>query len=197
MVRTARAYNLTTQFWDNGEHLSRTTFQWVDPVKRDIIINAAKGLPNTLPSNGQTQTVYIKSSETIAKTRTIALDLNGNKVTSVVNGAGATLRASTDYTATSTGITLSASYFSSKIPNTSVLGNKDTITVHSSSGPALPFPIVLYDKPTLTGSSAITVTNTGSNLNIPFNFKGTTLAGVKAVGVDGVTYLKDGEQPSS
>jgi endoglucanase len=140
---------------------------------------------NTLPSYNQPAAIYTKFGAAIAS-QSIALDFNNNTLLSVTNANGNTLTPGTDYTVTSSGITVTASYLSTVL--TGAVGTKDTLTIASNRGVALPFDVVLYDTPTLSQSS-YSLTST-SDLDIPFDGQGSTLATVKAVKADG-TFLKD------
>ncbi|KAI5791397.1 glycoside hydrolase superfamily [Pyronema domesticum] len=185
-IRTSRSYNLTAQLWDNGEHFNRISLKWNDPVKRDLIISAASGIVNTLPAYDQTATIYQKINQTVTA-KNINLVLNGNTITAITNTAGKTLKKGTDYTITSSGVTISAAYLSTVLKGT--IGLKDTIKIKSNRGVSLPFDLVLYSTPTVS-SSSITITDSSSDYTIPVNVGGSTLATVKAVKADG-TYLKD------
>jgi endoglucanase len=113
--------------------------------------------------------------------------LNGNTITAITNTAGKTLKKGTDYTVTSSGVTISATYLSTVLKG--AIGLKDTLTIKSNRGVSLPFDVVLYSTPTVS-SSSITITDSSSDYTIPVNVGGSTLATVKAVKADG-TYLKD------
>jgi len=186
-VRTSRAYNLTAMLWDNGEdHFDRAALAWRDPVKANIIQKAVQGISNSLPAYDQTAAVYFKAGATLAET-TINLVLNGNTVSSVVNASGKTLKKGTNYKVTSSGITVSQAYLTTVLSG-STLGVRDTLTIKFSAGVSLPFELRLYATPTLAQTEYVLAST--SDLSIPFDGKGSTLATVKALRADG-TYLKD------
>lgn len=186
VARTAVAYKSAALLWDNGaDHFNRATGLWRDPVKLAIMTAAVKGIKNSLPAEGQTEALYFKVGQTAAATN-IALELNGNTITKVA-GTKRTLVLGTDYTISTTGILLSASYLTSIL--TTSTGLRDTVTITFSAGVTLPFRILTYTAATVPVSS-YTVSGTGSALSIPFSAPGSTLATVKAVKSDG-TPLKD------
>lgn len=181
-------YNLASQLWDNGlSHFDRASLKWRDPVKRNVIVNAARGVPNSLPATGQPATLYQKSRATVAS-QTIALSLNGNTVSKVSNARGKTLQQGTDYTVGATSVTVSASYLRSVLQG-STLGVRDTLTIQFNRGASLPFDVRMYDKPTVA-RTAITVLDLSQRMAIAINPKGSTLAAVKAVKQDG-SFLRD------
>ena len=161
--------------------------KWRDPTKRDVIVNAAKGVVNSLPATGQPAALYQKSGATVAS-QTIALNLNGNTVSKVSNARGKTLQKGTDYTVSATSVTVSASYLSSVLQG-STLGVRDTLTIQFSRGASLPFDVRMYGKPT-TAQTAITVSNLSQRMAVAINPKGSTLAAVKAVKQDG-SFLRN------
>ncbi|KAI5790236.1 glycoside hydrolase superfamily [Geopyxis carbonaria] len=189
MVRTARKYNLTTQLWDNGfDHYDRVAHAWRDPVKQTILINAAKGVVNALPAYDQLSAVYIKANSTVTAVP-IELTLNGNTILSVTNANGKTLKRGTEYTVSATGINVTASYLTTTaLADKTTLGLKDTLTVRFNAGVNLPFDIRLYAAPT-AATKSYTVDGS-TDLSIPVNAGGSSLATVKALRRDGV-YLKD------
>jgi endoglucanase len=149
------------------------------------MITAVKDIPNILPSYDQPAALYFKTGATVTS-QSIALDFNGNTILTIVNGGGKTLKNGVDYTVTSTGVTMAASYLSTVLNG--AVGVKDVLTIKANRGINLPFNVVLYDTPTIA-QSTYTLTST-SDLYIPFDGKGSTLATVKAVKADG-TFLKD------
>lgn len=112
---------------------------------------------------------------------------NGNTISSVVNASGMTMKKGTDYTVTTAGITISKAYLTTALSG-STLGVRDTLTIKFSAGISLPFELRLYTTPTL-GQTSYTLSST-TDLSIPFDGKGSTLATVKALRADG-TYLKE------
>ncbi|KAA8910874.1 glycoside hydrolase superfamily [Sphaerosporella brunnea] len=185
-ARTTKAYNLTAQLWDNGEHFDRVAMKWRDPTQEAVMFNAVKGITNTLPSYNQPASIYSKINAAVVS-QDIALDFNNNTILSVVNAGGKTLARGQEYAVTATGITIPATYLSTVF--TGSLGIKDTLTVKSNHGVDLPFDVILYDAPTLSQNS-YTLSTAANDLYIPFDGKGSTLATVQAVCADG-TFLKD------
>lgn len=185
-------YKIASQLWDNGlDHFDRTSMKWRDPVKRNLMVNAANGVPNPLPSNGQLATLYLKSGAGVTK-QTIGLDLNGNTVSAVRNARGKTLRRNTDYTVGATGITVSAAYLRSVLRG-SALGVRDTLTIQFSGGTFLPFDVRMYGRPTVA-QTAITVTDPSRRMVVAVDPKGSTLATVKAVKQNGSFLMYDWTQ---
>lgn len=187
IVRTARKYQLATQLWDNGfDHYDRVAYAWRDPVKPQLIVNAAKGILNALPSYGQLANLYVPANDTGLPLE-IKLDFNTRTLKKVTTNTDRVLKKGTDYTVSTTGVTITPAYL--KTLNLVAIGLRETFTLHFNAGVALPFDLVVYKTPTTTTPS-ITVTDTSAGIVIPVSGNGASLATVKAIAEDG-TLLKD------
>lgn len=187
-VRTTKKYKLGAQLWDNGDdHYDRIKKVWRDPVKLAILQNAVKDIPNTLPAYEQLSTLWVRKGQSAGATAQVKLEFNGNILRSVANNQGSTLKPGTDYIASATGFTLTDAYFN-KVTKGAAVGLRDTLTVKSSQGIALPLNVNVYDTPTVA-QKVYTLTST-ADLAIPIQWNGSKLATIKAVRKDGI-YLKD------
>ncbi|KAL3417119.1 glycoside hydrolase family 5 protein [Phlyctema vagabunda] len=200
IVRTMNSFGYSSQLWDNGnDHLDRSTGVWRDPVAIDILINAAKGVTNTLAdsttlqsASSQNTSAYIfhkVGDPVVAQTATYLL--NGNTLTGIKTSTGATVP-STAYTFSSSGVlTLTSAYLGTLYTSTAAAGIKETLTLTFSAGAALRLQIVQYDTPTIVSGTYTYKIDTSADLHIPLNYKGVpAVAAVKAVKADG-TYVAD------
>ncbi|KAG9041353.1 hypothetical protein FS837_012381 [Tulasnella sp. UAMH 9824] len=116
------------------------------------------------------------------------IKFSGNALAGVYNGAGPALTSGTQYTASSTGLTLKASYLSNLLSG-KPLGSVGTIVIKSNRGADLKIEIRYYKTPTVTTSS-YTSPSTSSALSIPVTLNGAKLATAKAIKADD-SLLKD------
>lgn len=187
VIRTARHFGFVTFMWDNGSFFNRATGAWRDTTLGDVMKYAYLNVTNTLAEPGNA-TVWVRQGDLIVD-KTIGLRFSGNTLAGVYNGAGQALTSGTQYTASSTGVTLKASYLSSLLMPGKPLGSIGTIVIKSNQGADLKIDIRYYKAPTVTTSSYQSP-STGSSLSIPVTLNGAKLATAKAIKADG-SILKD------
>jgi endoglucanase len=201
-IRTAAKYNTATMLWDNGaDFLDRASHTWRDPVAKDIILNAAKGVANSLPDStddpkatSQSTSAYIfhKVGQPLSQ-QTLAFKLNGNTV-KAIKGPSGQLVSPTDYSTTGSSISFPTSFLGRHLSQIGTPGIKANLTVSFSAGAELQIQIVQWDVPTLTGGVKSKATP-GKDLTIPITWKGINKpAAVKALLSDGKFLADDWTQ---
>lgn len=210
--------------WDNGKtqllimHINslliyligfgRGTFDrvkrvWTDPALNDIVINGAKGIPNTIPhvgcllqcnfqailtincvKNGNV-TTWLKANSSIGPASSYYY-LNGNTIQAVL-GPNKKALPSGQVTITGNVVTLSPTYLNSLPQKFGDLGAG--LTVKSNRGAEIPIEIRRYTVPVISKTN-FTSPAIGTDLVIPTNFNGAKLATTRALKADG-TFLKD------
>lgn len=184
--------------WDNGDdQLDRNTGKWRDPVSIDILMNAVKGVANSLPdgttdgaATTQQSSAYIfhKVGEEVTD-QDLGFLLNGNTLESIHGSDGSALDAESDYTTSGSTVTFKAAFLSKFLSPTADPGSKTSVTLKFSAGASLNVELVQWDTPALASTSSKAVE--GADLHIPITYKGLSkVAAVKIVGLDG-TYLVD------
>jgi endoglucanase len=205
VIRTTRKYNTATFLWDNGnDFLDRSSHKWRDETTLDIIMNANRGVRNSLPDStfelrdsSQWTSAYIfhKSGEQVEESLSVIL-LNGNSFKSITGPNGTPLNAQGDYRTRSLsggkgGITFTKEFLNKFVSPYALPGSKANLTVHFSAGANTQITIVQWDVPTIAGGAKSSKAVMGKNLEIPITWKGVPrIAAVKAVFKDG-TYLAD------
>lgn len=101
VARTAGSLRICPMLWDNGEWLNRSTHGWRDPVQPSLVVNAARGLPNSWADGPDL--VAVGTADV-----TVPIAWNGNQLTGVAGG-GRSWVAGTDYEVTSSSLVLKAS----------------------------------------------------------------------------------------
>jgi endoglucanase len=194
----AAKYNTATMLWDNGaDFLDRAAHKWRDDISKDVIIQAAKGVANSLPDSTedakattQTSSAYIfhKVGQPVAA-QSLPFKLNGNTITSVKGSSGA-LASSADYTISGSSISFTPAFLSRYVSQTATPGIKANLTVSFSAGADSHIQIVQWDIPTLGGATTRKAVR-DKDLHIPITWKGLAKpAAVKALLSDG-KYLAD------
>ncbi len=169
----ARQQQLTTMWWDNGQHLGRTSFDWSDPsLFRQIESSWAVD-----SATGSTDQVFVRRGETPSDA-TITLDLKGASVDSVVNGSQELVRGE-DYTVSGDQLTIAAATLA-RLTEDQEYGVNATLSVRFSQGVPWDVHVITYDTPVLQDA-----TGTTSSLVIPATFNGDRLATMEAVYADG------------
>ncbi|KAG9042716.1 hypothetical protein FS837_010479, partial [Tulasnella sp. UAMH 9824] len=161
--------------WDTGSFVDRAAGAWVDPTFGQVFKYAHMNVTNTLAEPGDA-TVWIHQGDLIVD-KTIGLRFSGNTLAGVYNGAGQALSSGTQYTASSTGVTLKASYLSSLLSG-KPLGSIGTIVIKSNQGADLNIDIRYYKTPTVTTASYQSP-STDYDLSIPVTLNGAKLATAK------------------
>lgn len=198
-IRQASAIGAATMVWDNGDdHLDRNTGLWRDPVAIDILMNAAKGIPNSLPDgttnlDATTQQssayIYHRFGDDVTD-QALPFLLNGNTLESIKVSGGPTARPSTDYSIDGSTVTFKAAFLSTLISPTTEPGSKANLTLTFSAGADLNVEVVQWDTPVLATTSSKAVA--GSDLHIPIDYKGLkTVAAVKVLRIDGTIPFDD------
>jgi len=184
--------------WDNGaDFLDRGARTWRDPVSKEIIIDAAKGVANSLADStedakatSQTSSAYIfhKIGSPVSA-QTLPFKLNGNTVKGLKGPAGP-LASPADYSLSGSSITFTPAFLSKHISASAATGIKANITVSFSAGADSQIQIVQWDVPTISGATS-SKAERGKDLLIPITWKGISKpAAVKALLSDG-QYLAD------
>lgn len=199
-TQAAARYNTATVLWDNGnDFLDRSKSVWRDVVAKDIYINAAKGVKNSLPES--TVDTKATSQDTsgylfhqvgkAVPAQTVAFQLNGNTIKAVKLEGGASLSTSGDYGVDRSSIKFSNFFMGKYFSPTISPGVKANLTVQFSAGADSKVQLVQWDVPTLKGGTSSKAVP-GKDLSIPVTWKGIAkIATVKAVLSDG-KYLVDG-----
>ncbi|MEJ3746168.1 cellulase family glycosylhydrolase [Actinomycetes bacterium KLBMP 9797] len=169
----ARSRRITTQLWDNGQHLGRTSFQWSDPE----LIAMIKASWTSRSGTASSDQVYVPRTGAITS-KSLTLNLNGTTFqglrqgnTDLVNG--------TDYTVSGSQLTLTAAAVTRLVGNRAY-GVNATIHARFSQGVPWRISIITYDPPVLAAA-----TGTTSAFAVPATFRGDQLATMEAKYADG------------
>jgi endoglucanase len=178
VVRLATKYNYSTIMWDNGADLyDRATNTWLDPVVPSIITNAVRKVSNALADSTTDASALTQSTSAYlfhkvgdpVVAQSVTYLLNGNTLRSVSSSSGKRLT-SAQYSITSTGsFTLSASYLSTLITNTTTPGVLETLTLTFTPGTFLTLTIIQYSVPTVS-QSTYPVGDATTDLHIPVSW---------------------------
>ncbi len=171
----ARARKLTTMLWDNGQHLGRTTLQWSDPdLYRQI-----KSSWTVRSSSAETDLIFVPRSAPIADT-TVTLNLNGNRLTSIVDGSRMLVRGK-DYTVSADHqkVTFSAALLT-RLVAARQYGVNAVLSARFSRGVPWKFRVITSDPPVTQAANGTT-----DGLVIPVAFNGDLLATMEATYADG------------
>ncbi|OKP12249.1 Endoglucanase B [Penicillium subrubescens] len=201
LIRTALGLNFACVLWDNGlDHLDRNAGTWRDPNSISMITKSTASTANSLPDStedssatSQWSSAYIfHQYGTSVVAQSLPFIFNGNTLTSISDSTGSTLTSGTDYSVSGANITFSASYLSKKLSATTAPGVIANLTLTFSGGRSSPVvQIVQWKPPTLSSTTAIASSVSGSDLSIPITWGGLpTVAAVKALTTSGV-YLVD------
>ncbi|MFY1633300.1 cellulase family glycosylhydrolase [Solwaraspora sp. WMMB335] len=169
----ARTRNITTQLWDNGQHLGRTSFQWSDPE----LIAQLKSSWTTRSGTAASDMIFVPRTGSITA-KTLALNLNGLSFTGLSQGS-TNLVQGTDYTISGSQLTLTTSAVTRLVGNRAY-GVNATLQARFSAGVPWRINIISYDTPVLQNATGST-----SSFNIPTTFRGDQLATMEARYADG------------
>jgi hypothetical protein len=161
--------------WDNGQHLNRTTLQWSDPdLYRQI-----KSSWTVRSSSAETDLMFVRRSDPVADT-TVTLNLNGNRLTSIVDGNRMLVRGK-DYTVSADyqKVTFSAAALT-RLVGAREYGVNAVLAARFSRGVPWKFRVITYDPPVTQAASGTT-----DSLVIPVFFNGDLLATMEATYADG------------
>jgi endoglucanase len=169
----ARQKQVTTMWWDNGQHLDRTSFQWQDPGLYERIQSSW----TTDSATAATDQIFVPRGQQPTDA-TISLNLNGNTLTSIANGSE-TLTEGQDYTVSDGQLTITGATLA-RLTESQEHGVNATLSLRFSGGLPWDVNVITYETPTLQNA-----TGTTSGLNIPTAFNGDRLATMEAVYADG------------
>jgi endoglucanase len=171
----AHAKGLTHQWWDNGQHLDRATYQWRDPALFETIMQSLRGRSSTTEND----MIFLRRGSP-PRDATMFLQLNGNRLLSLSDGERL-LSPGKDYVSTPATLMIKGSVLapSAKGP----LGVKAVLTARFSAGPDWEIQVRHYDIPVLLAASG----TKAAGLVIPAAFNGDKVATMEAIHPDG-TY---------
>ncbi|OGE56841.1 hypothetical protein PENARI_c002G01938 [Penicillium arizonense] len=201
LIKTALKLDISCVLWDNGlDHLDRTASTWRDTNSISMITKSTASTANSLPDSTEDSSATTQSSSayifhqygTAVAAYTLPFIFNGNTLSSISDSAGSTLVSGTDYSVSGANIVFTASYLSKHLSATTAPGLIATLTLKFSGGASSPVvKIVQWKTPTLSSTSAVASSVSGSDLSIPITWGGLpTIAAVKALTKSG-TYLVD------
>ncbi|MEN3304629.1 MAG: endoglucanase [Micromonosporaceae bacterium] len=171
----ARTRNLTTMLWDNGQHFNRTTFQWSDPDLYQQIRSSWTVRSGT----ADTDLLFVHKSAPVTDA-TVTLNLNGNRLTSIVDGSRMLVRGK-DYTVSADHqqVTFTAALLT-RLVGARQDGVNAVLSARFSRGVAWKFRVTTYDTAVLQSAAGTT-----DSLVIPTAFNGDLLATMEATYADG------------
>jgi hypothetical protein len=169
----ARQQQLTTMWWDNGQHLDRTTFEWSDPS----LFRQIESSWTVDSATASTDQVFVRAGQEPSDA-TIRLNLNGNSLASIVNGSQDLVRGE-DYTVSGDQLTLAAATLA-RLTEGQENGVNATLTLRFDQGAPWDVHVITYDTPVMRDA-----TGTTDSLAIPTAFHGDRLATMEAVYADG------------
>ena len=172
----ARKNNLTTMLWDTGGVYNRTTQDW-QPANRDLAEIIRQAEIGKRATTSQSDLLFLKS-ETANQDTVVFLNLNGNSVVSVQDGA-TTLKRGVDYRLEDSVLTLKAKVLSAYA--TGSFGEKTVLSINVSSGPAWKIHVRYAATPVASGFTTIN----GGEVSIPTSFNGDVLATIESRFADG------------
>ncbi len=164
---------IATMLWDNGQHFSRTNFQWSDPE----LFNLIKTSWTTRSSTADSDLIYLKKGATV-QDKQINLNLNGNQFASLSAG-NTVLQKGTDYDISGNVLTIKASQLS-RLTASGQLGTAATLTAKFNKGVDWKFKVIVYTTPKLSSTQGTT-----SSFSIPTTFNGDQLATMEATYANG------------
>lgn len=176
LAQLARQNNLTTMLWDTGGVYNRTTQDW-QPANRDLAEIIHQAEIGKRATTSQSDLLFLKA-ETANQDTVINLNLNGNSVVSVQDGA-TTLIPTTDYILAGSVLTLKANVLSKYA--SAPFGEKTTLTINVNSGPAWKIHVRYAATPVASAFTSIS----GGGVSIPTVFNGDVLATIESRYADG------------
>jgi endoglucanase len=169
----ARTRQITTMLWDNGQHFSRTSFQWADPE----LFAQIKSSWTTRSGTASSDQVFNARSSAITS-KTLTLNLNGTSFVGIRQGSTDLVRG-TDYTVSGDQLTFTASALT-RLTGSRAYGVNATLSARFSQGVPWRINIVTYDTPIVQNASGTT-----SSFAVPTTFRGDQLATMEAKYADG------------
>ncbi|MFB6397409.1 cellulase family glycosylhydrolase [Polymorphospora lycopeni] len=169
----ARARQITTMWWDNGQHFNRNTHQWNDAELFAQIKSSWTTRSGTASSD---QVFSARASAVTAKSLT--LNLNGTSFVGLRHGNTDLVRG-TDYTVSGNELTLTAAALT-RLSGNRAYGTNAVLSARFSQGVPWRINLVTYDRPVLANA-----TGTTGSFTIPTTFRGDQLATMEATYADG------------
>lgn len=174
-VRSARKYGMATFVWDAASDLlDRENQMWRDPILKDVILNASKGIPNAFIEKSA---LYWSEGEGISD-QSLQIEFNGSSLKGIYHGH-LPLKNGSDYTLHGSTLILKKEYLTSRIHNT---GDESELRFKFKKGADQLLKLVKYKKPELA-KTEVTIDKGAvtEDLKISTRFNGTTLAAVTAL----------------
>jgi hypothetical protein len=169
----ARQKQLTTMLWDNGGRFDRAAFEWRDPS----LFRQIESSWTTDSATASTDQIFVRAEQEPSDA-TLTLNLNGNRLTSILNGERRLVRGH-DYTVNGNQLTITAAALA-RLTQGRGYGVNATLTLRFDGGVPWDVNVITYDRPVLQDA-----TGTTSGLNISTAFYGDRLATMEAVYADG------------
>ncbi|OWR30802.1 cellulase [Saccharibacillus sp. O23] len=168
-----REKHITGMWWDNGQHFDRTQYKWSDPELYEIIRSGQKQRSSVAESD----LIHLREGQPVTD-KTIALQLNGNKLTSL-KADGKRLTKNKDYTLNGETLTIPAATLE-RLTASGKLGVNAVLTAGFTKGPDWNFYVTVHRTPALSASDGA-----AADFAIPTDFGGDKLATMEAVYVSG------------
>jgi hypothetical protein len=169
----ARANQITTMLWDNGQHFDRTAFVWRDPDLYRQIRSSWRVRSGT----ASTDLLFVDRSTGAADT-TVTLNRNGRVLTGIFHGKKK-LRPGKDYTISDDQLTFRAATLT-RLTGEAEYGVNAVLSARFSRGVPWKFHVITYDTPVLAAAAGTT-----DSFAIPAAFQGDQLATMEALYADG------------
>jgi hypothetical protein len=169
----ARQKQVTTMLWDNGGRFDRAGFEWQDPS----LFRQIESSWTTDSATASTDQIFVRAEQE-PQDATLTLNLNGNRLTSVLNGKNRLVRGQ-DYTVNGDQLTIAAATLD-RLTQGRGYGVNATLTLRFDDGVPWDVKVITYDTPVLQDA-----TGTTSGLNLSTAFYGDRLATMEAVYADG------------
>lgn len=177
-VRTAKKYGMVSVWWDNGEHLDRLRGSWNDPVVKDIIVNASRGIVNSFVETGDLYTRQDKIADA-----TLKLELSGNMLAGVFNGETPLGQDDYSYDADGAKVTIKQAYLKGMLKDKG-FGDVGQLTFRFSQGADQVVHVHQYTDPVLKQKELVIDRSSGdivTDIGIDLDYNGAEMARVKAV----------------
>ncbi|TDC06086.1 cellulase [Streptomyces sp. 8K308] len=169
----ARQRQLTTMWWDNGQHFDRAALTWRDPS----LYRQIRSSWTTDSATASSDQIFVRAGQAPADA-TLTLNLNGNSLTSVLNGSAELVRGQ-DYTVDGDRLTVTGATLA-RLTEGQGHGVNATLSLRFDSGAPWDVHVITYATPVLQNA-----TGTTGGLTIPTAFNGDQLATMEAVYADG------------
>ena len=169
----ARQRQITTQLWDNGQHLGRTSLQWSDPE----LYAQIRSSWTTRSGTAAADQIYVARASAITS-KSLALNLNGTSFTGLFQGNTA-LANGADYTVSGSTLTLTTAAVT-RLVGSRAYGVNATLHARFSQGVPWRINIITYDTPVLSNATGST-----GGFTLPTQFRGDQLATMEAKYADG------------